>query len=84
MKLINTNVFGEQNIKFETNNYVANYHSPGQRVKLPIFMIHENHDDPTGLEYLSNLDVLSNTKHINYFGKAKNMECIEVKPILFK
>ena len=31
-------------------------------VNLPIFMIHGNHDDPSGFENISNVDILAATK----------------------
>lgn len=52
-------------------------------VKLPIFIIHGNHDDPSGLEYLSNIDLMGSNNYVNYFGKVTNIEEIEVVPILF-
>ena len=81
---LNSHVFGEQDIKFTTEEYdTANYNQPHFSVKLPIFIIHGNHDDPVGLEYLSNIDYLHSSSHLNYFGKVRNIEKIEVKPILF-
>lgn len=81
--MLNNHVFGEQDIQFETSNYPeANYLNDFVSIRLPIFMIHGNHDDPVGIEYLSNIDFLNTTKQINYFGKIRNMERIEVEPIL--
>jgi double-strand break repair protein MRE11 len=51
-------------------------------IKLPIFIIHGNHDDPSGLEYLSNIDLMNSNNYVNYFGKVTNIEDIEVVPIL--
>jgi double-strand break repair protein MRE11 len=53
-------------------------------IAIPIFMIHGNHDDPSGLEYLSNIDLMSSNNYVNYFGKVTNIEDIEVVPILFR
>lgn len=53
-------------------------------IRIPIFMIHGNHDDPSGLEYLSNIDLMSSNNYVNYFGKVTNIEDIEVVPILFR
>ena len=41
-------------------------------------MIHGNHDDPSGLEYLSNIDLMNSNNYVNYFGKVTNIEDIEV------
>jgi double-strand break repair protein MRE11 len=51
---------------------------------LPIFSIHGNHDDPIGLEMISTLDQVESNHYVNYFGKVKNIENIEVQPILFE
>ena len=51
---------------------------------MPIFSIHGNHDDPTGLDMISSLDQVQINNYVNYFGKVKNIEQIEVTPILFK
>eukprot|EP00347_Sterkiella_histriomuscorum_P012706 403367531 len=84
-EMMNSYVFGEQNIKFMTYQYKeANYMNPNLSVKLPIFIIHGNHDDPSGLEYLSNIDLLNSNNYVNYFGKVTNIEDIEVVPILFQ
>ena len=37
---------------------------------LPVFTIHGNHDDPSGADNLSAVDVLSTCKLVNYFGKT--------------
>jgi DNA repair exonuclease SbcCD nuclease subunit len=56
-KIFNQHVFGEETISFETLQYnKANYLNPSLSIKLPIFSIHGNHDDPTGLDMISSLD----------------------------
>lgn len=60
-----------------------NYLDENMNIKLPIFSIHGNHDDPYGKDAFSVLDILSTTGLINYFGKQTNMDKIEVSPILF-
>lgn len=42
---------------------------------LPVFTIHGNHDDPSGADNLSAVDVLSTCKLLNYFGKTV-MSCL--------
>jgi len=54
------------------------------KVKLPIMMIHGNHDDPGGLENLSNIDIIKSTKLVNYIGKSDSLEKIDVRPVLFQ
>ena len=60
----------------------VNYEDPNFNVELPIFVIHGNHDDPTGSGGLSALDLLSVSNFVNYFGKSDNIDDIHVRPIL--
>ena len=72
-------------MKFDTFQYPgANYLNPSLSIRLPIFSIHGNHDDPSGLDMISSQDQLAINHYINYFGKVKNLEKIEVHPILFQ
>ena len=48
----------------------ANFTNDGFQVGLPVFTIHGNHDDPSGADNLSAVDVLSTCKLLNYFGKT--------------
>jgi DNA repair exonuclease SbcCD nuclease subunit len=48
----------------------CNYLDPDLNVGLPVFTIHGNHDDATGSEYTSAVDVLSAAGLVNYFGKV--------------
>lgn len=48
---------------------MANTHDPNLNVGLPVFTIHGNHDDPSGPENLSAVDLLSAVHYVNYFGK---------------
>lgn len=83
-RIFNKHVFGEEKIMFETSQFQkANYLNPSLAIKMPIFSIHGNHDDPTGLDMLSSLDQVCINNYVNYFGKVKNIEQIEVTPILF-
>ena len=43
---------------------------PNMNVSLPVFSIHGNHDDPTGLGGFSCLDLLHEARLVNYFGKV--------------
>lgn len=51
-------------------------------VSIPIFTIHGNHDDV--INNTSALDVLSSTGLINYFGQWKDLEKIQVTPIILQ
>lgn len=39
-------------------------------VALPVFSIHGNHDDPCGLGSHSCMDLLHESRLVNYFGKV--------------
>ena len=51
----------------------ANTDDPDLNIRLPVYSIHGNHDDPSGLRYLSELDILHTYGLINYFGKANDI-----------
>jgi double-strand break repair protein MRE11 len=52
-------------------------------VGMPLYAISGNHDDATGEELLSPLDVLSVSGLINHFGRVIDNEQITVCPLLF-
>ena len=68
----------------------VNYEDPNYNVGLPFFIIHGNHDDPTGSgalpgeAHLSALDILSASNLINYFGRANDIRDIEIAPLLMR
>ncbi|CAI2360966.1 unnamed protein product [Moneuplotes crassus] len=83
-ELLNKHVFGYPDIQFETDQYPeANYIQGKYQVQLPVYIIHGNHDDPIGCEWLSNIDPLHSSHQLNYFGKNSNVEKIQINPILF-
>ena len=49
---------------------------------MPVFSIHGNHDDPSGLGGYSVLDNLHAAGLINYFGKVSNLKDVELSPLL--
>ncbi|KRT85421.1 Calcineurin-like phosphoesterase, partial [Oryctes borbonicus] len=53
-------------------------------ISLPIFSIHGNHDNPSGNQLISALDILSSNGLINYFGRCTDLAKVEVKPILLQ
>jgi double-strand break repair protein MRE11 len=81
-------VLNEKDGKFNSFSGIVNYESPYHAIKLPVFAIHGNHDDPsrehgTG-EALAALDLLAVSNLINYFGKADTVDNIEITPILMR
>ncbi|KAI3380302.1 hypothetical protein SNEBB_008306 [Seison nebaliae] len=61
-----------------------NFHSSNQHISLPIFIIHGNHDDPSGINNLCSIDNLAMTGLLNYYGRCDNLQNIEVSPILLR
>lgn len=62
----------------------ANYLDPNRNVALPVFCVHGNHDDPSGVSFKSAIDVLSATGLVNYFGKARDPNALELAPLLLR
>jgi double-strand break repair protein MRE11 len=48
----------------------VNFDNPNLNIGLPVFTIHGNHDDPSGADNLSAVDLLSTCGLVNYFGKV--------------
>lgn len=61
-----------------------NYDESNMNIAFPVFAIHGDRDDPCGFDGLSSLDVLATTGLVNYFGRSKDEEKIEINPILMK
>jgi len=74
-------ILSDQKVNFGRFERV-NYQDPNFNVELPVFIIHGNHDDPSGDGALSALDVLAVGNLINYFGKVENIDDITLFPIL--
>ncbi|XP_065171050.1 double-strand break repair protein MRE11 isoform X3 [Atheta coriaria] len=62
-----------------------NFYDPNLNVSIPVFSIHGNHDDPTGMKSVSSLDTLASMGLVNYFGRCDKLDTLEVRPlVLFK
>lgn len=62
----------------------ANFLDPNLKVRYPIFTIHGNHDDPTGVHQTSVIDLLDSTGLVNYIGKRNHVEDVILKPIILE
>ncbi|XP_040575293.1 double-strand break repair protein MRE11 isoform X2 [Lepeophtheirus salmonis] len=62
----------------------VNFEDPDLNVGLPIFTVHGNHDDPSGLGGYSVLDTLHSSGLVNYFGKYDDLTEISMSPILLR
>eukprot|EP01041_Mallomonas_annulata_P006822 gene6822-13821_t len=81
-------VLNQQNEVFYNRDGKVNYEDPYNAISLPVFSIHGNHDDPSREgavgKPLAAMDLLSVTNLVNYFGKADQVDDIEITPILLR
>ncbi|CAG8482462.1 6511_t:CDS:10, partial [Paraglomus brasilianum] len=92
MSLLHEYVIGDRFIDFEivcgTGSVLskgkANFEDKNINIKMPIFAIHGNHDDPTGPDTISELDNLAENRLINYFGRTETLDNIVIRPLLIK
>ncbi|RKP19244.1 DNA repair exonuclease, partial [Rozella allomycis CSF55] len=62
----------------------ANHLDPNLNISMPAFIIHGNHDDPTGDSNLSALHLLSAAGSLNLFGGNDQIDDIQSNPILIQ
>ena len=87
-KPIEFEILSDENANFGHSGLTsgANFNDPNLNVSIPVFSIHGNHDDPTGIQNLCALDTLAAAGLINYFGKS-NTTCdqsINIVPVLLQ
>lgn len=77
-------LLSDPKIHFDENDQV-NFLNPNHKhhIDIPVFAIHGNHDDPSGSNNLCSLDLLHVTGLLNYFGKVKDVDDVQLAPILF-
>ena len=67
-----------------------NFEDPNLNVALPFFALHGNHDDPSGPAHLSAMDVLGESRLVNYFGKCRALtgaggeSALQIAPLLLQ
>lgn len=83
---IHFQILGDQKVNFTTGR--VNFENPNYNIGLPVFTIHGNHDDPTGTNNLSAVDILATGSLVNYFGKTQisgtGTGKIRISPIYIK
>ncbi|CAN8002488.1 unnamed protein product [Ixodes hexagonus] len=95
LKLLRQHCLGDKPVRFEmlsdqSENFGfcafpnVNYEDANLNVSYPVFTVHGNHDDPTGSENLSIVDVLATSGLVNYFGKVTNMTDVRLSPLLLR
>lgn len=75
-------ILSEQSIHFQRAP-IANMSDENLSIRLPIFSIHGNHDDP-GEQALAALDVLHISSMVNYFGKTDVADQITIQPLMLR
>ncbi|CAL4135342.1 unnamed protein product [Meganyctiphanes norvegica] len=95
MELLKKCTHGDKSVQFDflsdaaenfkhIKNPVVNYMDPNLNIGVPIFSIHGNHDDPSGLGQHCALELLSSSGLINYFGKTSDLKDINIMPLLLE
>ncbi|KAF2472184.1 DNA repair exonuclease [Lindgomyces ingoldianus] len=62
----------------------VNYEDPDINVAIPVFAIHGNHDDPSGIGHFAALDLLQVSGLINYYGRNPEADKVSIKPVLLQ
>ncbi|XP_044758629.1 double-strand break repair protein MRE11 [Coccinella septempunctata] len=82
---VSIEILSDQQINFDhTLNKQVNYEDPNLNVGIPVFSIHGNHDDPTGRNHVSAMDLLASSGLVNYFGRWQDLTRVEINPILMR
>ncbi|XP_050701729.1 double-strand break repair protein MRE11-like [Eriocheir sinensis] len=93
MDLLRKYTFGDRPVYFDIlsdpsvnfpHTKQVNYRDPNLNVAIPVFSIHGNHDDPSGLGFLCALEMLSSAGLINYFGRVTDLNEVRMSPILMQ
>lgn len=95
MKILRKYTMGHEPVQLQlmsdpTSSFASgqiNYEDQFTSVDLPVFSIHGNHDDPTreaGDNTLAALDLLSVANLVNYVGKKKAIEYVEITPTILR
>ncbi|CCH60613.1 hypothetical protein TBLA_0D01050 [Henningerozyma blattae CBS 6284] len=95
MKSIRSNCLGNRPCELELlsdpskvlqyNDFTnLNYEDPNYNISIPIFGISGNHDDASGDNLLSPMDILHVSGLLNHFGKVTQTDNIQLTPLLFQ
>ncbi|KAG2196116.1 hypothetical protein INT46_005313 [Mucor plumbeus] len=94
MKMLRRHCFGErtskvwissdQSVNFADEFCTANYLDDNFNIKMPVFSIHGNHDDPSGVGNLCALNLLQVSGLVNYFGASQSIEDVNIHPIVMR
>lgn len=85
MEIFQKHILGENEDPIEITHWDGLTRPPNTtddevKVKIPFFLIHGNHDHPTGFGLTSACELLSTVKYVNYFQKVLDPESVVLKP----
>lgn len=85
MEIFQKHILGENDNPIEIRQWSGltlppNTSDTEVKVKIPFFLIHGNHDHPTGYGLTSACEMLSTVRYVNYFQKVMDPECVVLKP----
>uniref|UniRef100_A0A8C4NED6 Double-strand break repair protein MRE11 n=1 Tax=Eptatretus burgeri TaxID=7764 RepID=A0A8C4NED6_EPTBU len=81
---VNFQVLSDQAVNFSHSKFPwVNYQDTNLNIALPVFSIHGNHDDPTGMDCVL-WTSLASTGLLNHFGRATSLEDLSLSPLLLK
>lgn len=86
MEMFARHVVGQSNVDFEVKQGPElNFMNPSLAVKLPVFIIHGNHDDPSADTHVSALNLLHSANFLNYLTCNVEEDQVVVRPVqIFK
>lgn len=86
LRLFDQFVTGNRKIPFETlsASQNLNYMNPCIRIKLPVFIIHGNHDDPSSDTNISSINIMQSANYLNYITCENQEDKLVVKPVILQ
>lgn len=84
MTIFSQHVLGANQTSFDTisEKVGLNYLDPNFNIKLPVFIIHGNHDDPSADTNISAINLMQSAHFLNYIKTVINEESVIVKPVI--
>lgn len=86
MTIFSQHVLGAHRASFNTisEKENLNYLDPNFNIKLPVFIIHGNHDDPSADTNISAISLMQSAHFLNYIKTVIKEESVIVKPVILQ
>ena len=86
LQMFNNYVIGDSHAEFDTitKDKIFNYMNSFVKIKLPVFIIHGNHDDPSTDTNISAIELMQSSHYLNYITCENRDEKIYVKPVVLR